>query len=196
MRIPCFLLVAALVPSTAIAQEVPDHDAQLASAVLAAPEPLREGARVLGWTASGASVELRAGSNEMVCIADRPGDEDYSVACYHVSVDPYMARGRELSAQGVEGRERNAIRWREMEEGTLPLPEPSAALYILHGSGFDAEAGEVANRFLRYVLYMPGATPEAVGLPTRPTEPGMPWLMFAGTPGAHVMITPPVPDQP
>lgn len=175
------------------AAEPADAAAQLAAAIQAAPDDRREGARVLGWTADGKVVELRAGSNDLVCLAARPGEAQWSVACYHESLEPFMARGRELSAQGVEGQERIDIREREIAEGKLAMPREPRTLYVLHGSGFDAETGQVVDAYLRWVIYTPYATPESTGLTTRPV-PGAPWLMFPGTAGAHVMINPPRPD--
>ncbi len=179
--------------AAAPAAEPADAEAQLAAAVLAAPEDRRQGARVLGWTADGKVVELRAGSNDLVCLAARPGAPQWSVACYHESLEPFMARGRELMAQGVEGQERIAIREREIAEGKLPLPREPRTLYVLHGSGFDLAAGEVTDPYLRWVIYTPWATAESTGLATRPI-PGGPWLMAPGTAGAHIMINPPRPD--
>ncbi len=175
------------------AAEPADAGAQLAAAIQAAPDDRRDGARVLGWTADGKVVELRAGSNDLVCLAARPGDAQWSVACYHESLEPFMARGRELTAQGIEGQERIDIREREIAEGKLAMPREPRTLYVLHGSGFDAATGEVSNAYLRWVIYTPYATPESTGLTTRPV-PGAPWLMFPGTAGAHVMINPPRPD--
>jgi hypothetical protein len=40
-----------------------------------------------------------------------------------------------------------------------------------------------------YVVYIPGATPESTGLPATP-GPNSPWLMFPGTPKAHIMFIP------
>jgi hypothetical protein len=71
------------------------------------------------------------------------------------------------------------------------MPATPAFLYVLTGAAFDAAAGQVEDAFLRYVIYVPGATSESTGLPTRPETPGGPWLMAPGTPGAHIMITPP-----
>lgn len=188
---PAALLPLLLASPPAGAQvAVPSAAEQLAAAVQAAPEDRRDDATVIGWTEDGGTTVLREGTGELVCLADEPGDEEWSVACYHRSLEPYMARGRELRAMGVEGEERNRIRWAEMEEGTLPMPDGSATLYVLHGDGWDEEAGAVRNPYLRYVIYVPGATAESTGLPTTPAE-GVPWLMFPGTPGAHVMIAPP-----
>ena len=174
------------------AAEPADAAAQLAAAVQAAPEDRRDGARVLGWDGDGKVVELRAGSNDLVCLAPMPGSPQWSVACYHESLEPFMARGRELLALGVTGQERIDAREREIAEGKLPMPREPRTLYVLHGSGFDAEAGEVRDAYLRYVIYTPYATAESTGLTTRPVA-GAPWLMAPGTAGAHVMINPPRP---
>ena len=179
--------------AAAQAADSADAEAQLAAAVQAAPDDRRDGARVLGWTGDGKVVELRAGSNDLVCLAARPGQAQWSVACYHESLEPFMARGRELTAQGIEGQERIDIREREIAEGRLPMPREPRTLYVLHGSGFDADAGEVIDPYLRWVIYTPYATAESTGLTTRPVA-GAPWLMFPGTAGAHVMINPPRPD--
>ncbi len=176
------------------AAEPADADAQLAAAIQAAPDDRRDGARVLGWDDDGKVVELRAGSNDLVCLAARPGTPQWSVACYHESLEPFMARGRELLAQGITGEERIAMREQEIAEGKLGMPREPRTLYVLHGSGFDAEAGQVIDPYLRWVIYTPYATPESTGLTTRPV-PGAPWLMAPGTAGAHVMINPPRSDQ-
>ena len=84
-----------------LAQAVLRAHPQIAAAVLAAPPDRQEGARVLGFDRDGTMVQLRAGSNDLVCLADDPGRDGFSVACYHESMEPFMARGRELTAQGT-----------------------------------------------------------------------------------------------
>ena len=180
--------------ATSGAAEPADAAAQLAAAIQAAPDDRRDGARVLGWDDDGKVVELRAGSNDLICLAARPGEERWSVACYHESLDPFMARGRELLAQGITGEERVAMREQEIAEGKLPMPREPRTLYVLHGSGFDAEAGKVLDPYLRWVIYTPYATAESTGLTTRPV-PGAPWLMAPRHRGAHVMINPPRPQS-
>lgn len=66
-------------------------------------------------------------------------------------------------------------------------------LYVMTGEGFDPASGSVVNPFVRWVIYTPWATPESTGISPQPTAPGAPWLMFPGTAGAHIMITPPQP---
>jgi hypothetical protein len=99
-----------------------------------------------------------------------------------------MARGRELLAQGVTGKARNDIRFKEVADGKLFLPREPRTLYVLTGKSVDA-SGKVADPYLRWVIYVPFATPESTGLSTKPSD-GAPWLMAAGTMGAHIMINP------
>ena len=177
-------------PAPAAAAAPPD--VQIAAAVQAAPEDRRAGAAVFGYDASGALVTLRDGTNDLVCLADDPKADGFSVACYHKDLEPFMARGRQLLAQGVTSKEREETRWKEIEAGTLNMPREPRTLHVLTGSGFDAASGTVADSYLRWVVYTPFATPETTGLPIRPV-PGGPWLMFPGTPTAHIMISPPRP---
>jgi hypothetical protein len=184
-------LIWLLMPIAATAQSTASAEEQIASAILAAPEERRETATVLGYDAQRKLVTLRKGSNDLICLADNPADNRFSVACYHKELEPFMARGRELEAQGITGNERNEkYRWKEIKEGKLPMPREPRMLYVLSGKGYDAASGKVTNGSLRWVIYMPFATAESTGLSTK-SKRGEPWLMDAGTAGAHIMITPP-----
>jgi len=71
---------------------------------------------------------------------------------------------------------------------------PSADLQIRLAVQAAPAAGtnaEIRDPFLRWVIYVPNATSATTGLPEQAAGPGQPWLMFPGTPGAHIMITPP-----
>jgi hypothetical protein len=179
-----------LLAMTGAAADVPPPEVQIAAAILAAPADLREDAAVLGYNAQGELVRLRDGKNELICVANDPSKTSFSVACYHRDLDPYMARGRELLAQKVTGQKRNEIRWKEVAEGKLSLPREARTLYILTGTDFDSKSGKVTDAYLRWVIYLPFATPESTGLSTKASE-NAPWLMFPGTAGAHIMINPP-----
>jgi hypothetical protein len=184
------LLIAGMSVVACWAAEIPSKEVQIAGAVLAAPAELREGAAVLGFNSEGKRVLLREGANELICLADDPARDGFEVDCYHRDLEPFMARGRELLAQGVTGAKRNEIRFKEVEEGKLPMPRAPRTLYVLTGTKFDAALGQVENSYLRWVIYVPFATPESTGLSTKATE-SAPWLMSPGTAGAHIMISPP-----
>jgi hypothetical protein len=183
------MLGPVLLAARLVAADVPAPAVQITAAVLAAPDELRDGAAVLGYNAQGELVKLREGKNELICLASDPGKTSFSVACYHKDLEPYMARGRELLAQKVTGKERNDVRWKEIADGKLALPREPRTLYVLTGSGFDAGTGKVADAYLRWVIYVPYATPESTGLSTKPGD-NAPWLMSPGTAGAHIMINP------
>ncbi|MGE0883274.1 MAG: hypothetical protein AB7P14_07010 [Blastocatellales bacterium] len=186
----CVLFALCLFSVTAAAQTIPSAADQIAATVQAAPEEMRDGAAVLGYGADGKLTELRKGTNELICLADDPKDNRFSAACYHKDLEPYMARGRELAAQGITGSDRNEkYRWKEAREGKLKLPKEPRMLYVLSGKGYDATSGKVIEGSVRWVIYVPYATAESIGLSTK-SKRGEPWLMDAGTPGAHIMITP------
>jgi hypothetical protein len=182
---------AVCLPGLAAAQSMPDAGTQIAMAVHAAPEDRRAGAAVLGRDATGAVVELRAGSNDLVCLADDPTVEGVSVACYHRDLEPFMARGRELSAQGADPKSRVMTRLKDVESGKVPMPREPRMLYVTTGSSYDPATDTIAESYTRWVIYVPFATAESTGLATRATGPGSPWLMDGGTAGAHIMISPP-----
>jgi hypothetical protein len=169
----------------------------IASAVMAAPLTLRDSAEVRAWTADDRLVTLREGSNGIICLADRPGDGRFGAACYHDSLEPFMERGRQLRREGIQGEARNRARWDEIEAGTLPMPA-AAMVYNLGfpTEDFDPATTDPATGGRLHAIYMSGATPESTGLPSTPGDG--PWLMFPGTPSAHVMIglpAKPAPDS-
>jgi len=184
-----FLFVGLIAGGAALAVDVAPPADQIASALLAAPQEQRNDATVLGYNAKGEVVTLRKGSNNLVCLAHDPSEKSFSVACYHKDLEPFMARGRELAAQGAKGKDRHELRWKEVEQGKVPMPRDPRLLYVLSGSGYDAAKGQVTDPYLRWVVYTPYATSESTGIPTK-AGPG-PWLMYPGTPGAHIMISPP-----
>jgi hypothetical protein len=190
VSVACLTAGLLLLVSPALAQDVPPPATQIAGAVVAAPEDRRAGAKVLGWDAAGRLVTLREGSNDQVCLADDPKVEGFSVACYHKDLDAFMARGRELTAQGItDDKQRDGIRWKEVDDKKLSLPREGRMLAVTTGKAFDAAAGTVTDGYTRWVIYVPYATGESTGLGTKGL-PGVPWLMDPGTAGAHIMISP------
>ncbi len=166
-------------------------DEQISEAVLAAPPSLRDGAAVLGYSTGGALATLREGSasSSLICLADDPRQERFHVACYDRSLEPYMSRGRELRATGMDGGESIRARQSEAREGKLQMPSGPAALYNLFASEPPPSSGEApAGASRLYVIYVPGATAEELGLPSAPAG-DVPWVMFSGEPNAHVMIS-------
>jgi len=174
-----------------VKREVLPAAVQIKIAVQAAPTEFREGAQVYGYDSEGKFVVLRAGTNDYICLAP-----DYKLPmlyayAYPKSLEPFMARGRELIAQGKR-RERDDIREQEFKDGKLIIPQQPTMLYGYWGSleQLNKETGEMADAKRRYVLYVPFAKAADLGMANKPTVPGIPWLMDEGSYKAHIMINP------
>jgi hypothetical protein len=174
------LRVAAQAPAAAL----------LAGAVAAAPESMRAGATVLAWE-GGKTRVIQQGGNGLVCVADEPGNDRFQTACYHETLEPFMARGRELQALKNTRAEIDSIRLADIQAKRYAFPSAPAVLYNLAGPADSLGAdGVPANPTRWYVVYTPYATPQSTGLSLMPDGTGRPWLMYPGKPWAHIMITP------
>ncbi len=166
-------------------------EALIATALMAAPEASRSGCKVIGYNMAGEFVTLKEGNNEFIVLADDPNKDGFSAACYHKDLEPFMARGRALKAEGKSHQEVFDIREEEVKSGKLKMTIGST-LHIYYGSEtkYDPETSKVKDAMLRYVVYMPYATAESTGLPEVPVAPNHPWIMNPGTHRAHIMISP------
>ena len=171
---------------------IPSAAEQIEQAVLPLPADLRASATVLGYAPDGKFTSLRAGTGAMVCLASNPQLARWHVACYHKSLEPFMARGRELRTQGVQGPQVDSVRFREAKEGKLKMPAEPAMLYSLTGAkdSWDPATKTAPKASPLFVVYMPYSTSESTGLSSQPQRGGTPWVMFPGTPKAHIMFTP------
>ena len=188
---------ALLIPAAADAQAMVATAApapvaeQIAAAVLSLPTEFRDGAGVMGYRAQGGRLELlRPTKNGMLCLADDPSDDQFHVSCYHDSMDPFMARGRTLREAGTKGAQVDSVRFAEVRAGRIKMPAAPASLYQLFGpkGDFDAKTGKAAKSKALIVIYIPGATEASTGLSTKASDT-KPWLMFPGTPKAHIMFS-------
>ena len=181
---------ALALPALLVAQgQVLPAAKQIQAAIAAAPAEMRDGAGVWGYNESKKLVKLREAKNDMICLASNPDGKQFHVACYHKLLEPFMARGRELRAQGVKDDQVDTVRFKEITSGKLMMPRTPSALYTLTGppNSFDAATGAVTGAKWLYVVYIPGATEKSTGITEKPA-PGVPWIMYPGTPKAHIMF--------
>jgi len=172
--------------------EIDSDEALIATALMAAPEESRAGCKVIGYNMAGEFVTLKEGDNEFICLADDPNKSGFSAACYHKGLEPFMARGRELAAEGKTSEEKFNIREEEVKAGTLEMGKPGSTLHLYFGSDalYNPESSIVNGAKYRYVVYIPWATSESTGLPEVPIAPNHPWIMNPGSHKAHIMISP------
>ncbi|WP_396223603.1 hypothetical protein [Gemmatimonas sp.] len=161
---------------------------QIAAATLALPKEMRDGAGVMGYRTAGKLELLRPVTNGMLCLADDPAEEQFHVSCYADTMEPFMARGRALRAQGVKGAQVDTVRFAEVKGGKIKMPTAPAALYQIFAQSYDAATGTVKGGRTLFVVYVPFATAATTGLSTVPSD-SKPWLMLPGTPKAHIMFS-------
>lgn len=164
---------------------------QIALAVLPAPPSVRDAATVLGYRTDGQLVRLRVGDNGIVCLADDPKEPKFHTSCYHDSLEPFMARGREIRTRYGNKREIvDSIRAAEIRAGKLKMPA-RAALYQIFAEddSVDVATARVRSPSYLHVIYIPYATSKSTGLTTDAMR-GTPWLMYPGKAWAHIMMVP------
>ena len=184
--------LATAATSVASAQHAPWTTAQeIAAAVLPLPPSLREGATVYGWR-TGRLELLRQGKNGMICLSDDGAKKNFHVACYQQELEPFMARGRDLTWKGMDRSAVDSARLDDLEKGRWKMPAAPTLLYELSGpdSSYSVATNTVKGARPTYVVYIPYATPATTGLSLEGARGGIPWMMYPGEPWAHIMINP------
>jgi hypothetical protein len=182
-----FGLTAALLLTTPLAvvyAQMPSAANQIAEAVKILPEDLRAGATVVTYDkATGARKVLREGTNFLEC---QPRMDDGFTRCYNKALGPRRDLEAKLRAEKKTDKEVTEAVQAALKAGTLQPPAKAMMSY----RGYD-KRDRIQNL---WVMSMPGATPETTGVSTGSQRDdalegrGLPWMMLAGTPGAHVMI--------
>ena len=153
-------------------------------AVLPLPDDLKAGAGVYKYDPkTGERITLRKGTNAVECT---PRGADGFTWCYNVVTAPRRDFSARLRAQGKSDADVTAAVDAATKARTLK-PTPFGTMsYRLYGKKDRIQ--------LLWVLSVPGATAESVGVSDASHRDegisghGVPWLMLAGTPGAHIMI--------
>ena len=157
---------------------------EIPQATLPLPEDLRAGATVYKYDPkTGERIVLRKGTNFVECM---PRGADGFTWCYNAVTAPRRDFTAKLRAQGKTDKEVREAVDAALEAGTIK-PAPFGTMsYRLYGKKDRIQ--------LLWVLSVPGATPESIGVSDGSQRDeaiggdGRPWLMLAGTPGAHIMI--------
>lgn len=155
----------------------------VAQATLPLPLDMRAGATVYTYDANGDRKVLRPGTNQIECM---PRGADGFTWCYNKAGGPRRDLAAKLRAQKKTDKEIEAAVADAVKAGTVKATEFGTMSYRLYGKPDRIQ--------LLWVLSVPNATPESVGVTTASAREdalelrGTPWLMLPGTPGAHIMI--------
>ena len=145
---------------------------------------MRAGATVYKYDPkTGERIVLRPGSNALECT---PRGADGFTWCYNKVSAARRDMSAKLRAEGKDDKAIQAAIEAATKAGTLK-PTPFGTMsYRLYGKRDRIQ--------LLWVLSVPGATPDTIGVTTASAREdalelrGTPWLMLPGTPGAHIMI--------
>ena len=167
--------------SSAITDQAADEVTQ---ATLPLPEDLRTGAGVYKYdTKTGERIVLRKGTNFVECT---PRGADGFTWCYNTVNASRRDFTAKLRAQGKTDQEVQDAMAAATSAGTIKATPFGTMSYRLYGKKDRIQ--------LLWVLSVPGATAESIGVSDGSQRDeaiggdGRPWLMLAGTPGAHIMI--------
>jgi hypothetical protein len=152
-----------------------DNEALIKSALAAAPANIAKGAAVVAPGPDGKMTQLKAGTNGFTCLPDQPQTPGKDAMC--------------LDAQSMI--------WAQSWMAHDPAPKNTApgVTYMLTG-GSDISATDPwakivpGQKFVEsppHYMILWAFDPKATGLSTTPSKKGS-WIMFAGTPYAHLMI--------
>jgi hypothetical protein len=173
------VLLSTVVPLALQAQaqtkSAPDAKSYFALAESAAPTAIASKAAIVKLDAKGNVTTLREGSNDFACMVGVPGDPDAPVCM-----------------------DRNATRW--FTDATSGKPKPTntapGIAYMARGgvhyenASHDAvmeSKGMKAVKEPAHWMVMWPFTPKGSGLTTKENPSGV-YIMFAGTPYAHLMV--------
>lgn len=171
-----FLMVTFLAVAAApLPAQGTDKEALIKSALAAAPAHIAKGAAVIAPGPDGKMIELRAGTNGFTCLPNQPETPGKDAMC----LDP------------------QAMIWAQSWMAHDPVPKNTAPgiAYMLSG-GSDISANDPwakivpGQKFVEsppHWMVMWPFDAKSSGFSTTPQTHGT-WIMFAGTPYAHLMI--------
>ena len=170
-----------LLGATARAQSA---DPRIAEALKPLPDDLKAAATVVAYdSATGARQVLRQGSNQIEC---QPKGADGFVRCYNKILAPRRDLEAKLRSEKKSDEDIQAAVTAAQKAGTIARPQFGTMSYRY--------SDDPKRIKLLWTMSVPGATPETIGVSTVSQRDaalkgsGQPWLMLAGTPGAHIMI--------
>jgi hypothetical protein len=176
-RIALIAVAATFVATGAWAQSQADID----TALLAAPANMKDGAMVIKWKPDYTYDVLRKGTNKLVCFdkSGLPGQQAFSIECTSQANLPRVAQNLKFEAEPDRAK-RTAMIAAADKDGSRIKAEYGSVWFHLMGASKDAAR-------THKTIALPGATAASTGLPDNGNAGGA-WVMQAGTSEAHLMV--------
>jgi len=174
----CILLTILVLARAASFGQKDAAEREIGEAVLPLPDRMRDGASVVLDVPPGKRTVLRKGTNGLICRANT-SVHWFNVYCYPKEMDAIWTRLEQLTLEGKSNAEIRDVLNAEVTSGKLK-PQVGASLYTMSGDSAESSLPLMA-------IFLPYATSGSTGLSTE-RDHYRPWLMWAGTAFAHVMI--------
>lgn len=150
-------------------------EGRIASAMSAAPAAIAGDAAIMEMGADGGMTELRAGTNGWLCMPDNPNTPGPDPMCadgvWQAWFGAYMSRAVPAGGQ----------------VGTAYMLAGGADASNTDPFATEPAAGEDWVMSGPHIMTLPADAAQLDGLPTDPNSGG-PYVMWAGTPYAHLMV--------
>lgn len=163
--------------------QIKNVETQITETLRALPDSQKENATVIGYNRDGKRAILKKGSNDIICWADNPSQNDprgaFFVVCFPKSLEAYMNRTLELTTSGMANAKALEIVASEIKTGKIIMPK-LAVRYTLRGHSPEGALPLT-------VIHVPFSTSESTGF-SEEIDNFRPWLMWAGTAHAHIMV--------
>lgn len=183
-RLTLALCASLILPTAVSAQSSSASDAEeIERALMAAPERMRADASVIGFDDDGSIVELREGSNGLMCwdSSGEPGRQGRFLAqCTSERNRARVEQNHRISNAAASPDEIGELFAEAEENGTREVAAWGTVYYHLIGDDW-------ASGRIHATVAVPYATAESLEIPAEPRADGL-WLMDPGTSGAHLMI--------
>jgi hypothetical protein len=177
-----FVAAAALTASfasVATAQGMMSKDDQIKQATSALPASMRAGAMVISYDSKGLPQILRPGTG--VFCTPNTGTDTFGVSCRGMALRAASDFQAMEKAAGKDAKTITADTDAAYASGKLTRA-PAGTIIYNRGGKTEAEAKSL------WVVLMPNAKAEDLGLPTSRVNASSPWMMASGKPGAHIMM--------
>ena len=176
------ILAATLVALTGSSVYAQTDQEMIERSVQAAPANARAAAAVVKWDESGKRIEIRPGTNGMVCWDQSvwPAQRPFSAHCTSVANLPRVEQNREFFYKAGNAQDAEKLVQAAEKDGSRKVPEFGSGYYGMVGN-------DQASARSHVTIAVPFATGETMKLPVKAAA-SMAWIMNPGTSGAHIMI--------
>lgn len=152
------------------------RDDQIQLAMSAAPQRIAANAAIVAVDAGGTLVTIKEGTNQFTCVSDLPSTPKADPVCADTNAKQFLTSMMKNDpkpanqAPGVAYMANGGQHWEK--DGMILMKEAAGATLV----------DEPPHWMITWPF-----DPQTTGLPTQPNEGGV-YIMFAGTPYAHLMI--------